>query len=254
MESKKISKSLDSFILSLLFRSRLSRIQPPDPLPSLWNLGSFGLEATINGREVDFWNIWEMGKGRVDFERYFVHERGRRCLPELNVRQETTLASHKLLKVSDSDQKRKTFASKLRPADKRAIQCRLHYRLFSKLQWMRNPFGWLNRLVGGFGFSGATEVWEMITLSTITYLRGRWIVKTADGTEQNGFIVQGDRKLRKEKGDFSFLSHNYKNKVSSWAATALASGQYEGKGNVFIWVLPYSFMNLWRYWKMRNTP
>jgi len=206
----------------------LSRIQPPDHYHHYGIWGPW-TRATINGREVGFFGIWEMERGESDFgEVLSMKEAGGAA--ELNVRQ-----NHLDLTAPESERlaiKRRTFASKL-SLRIRGDTVSITLLLF-KLQWMAESFWMTTAMVGGLVF-GPQKFGEMIL---VRYLPQReMIVKLRMEPKQNGLLSKEISKAKEGKSGILFLSHNT-NKVHPEPLRVWPVGQYEGKGNVFIEFCP----------------
>jgi hypothetical protein len=204
----------------------LSRIQPEDHYHHYGIWGPWS-RATIQGREVDFWNLAD-GKGRVDFgEILSMKEAGGAA--ELNVRQ-----NHLDLTATESE--RLAIKEDLRIKVKSADKGRYSVDYTTTIQTPLEGGILLDdyRYGGGIGFR-ATEDWGDAN-STILTSAGH-DRKTADGTNAKWIIVQGDTKTKIGKSGILFLSHNT-NKVHPEPLRVWPPGQYNGKGNVFIEFCP----------------
>ncbi|MDX5338630.1 MAG: PmoA family protein [Cyclobacteriaceae bacterium] len=204
----------------------LSRVQPKDHYHHYGIWGPW-TRATINGREVDFWNLGDE-KGRVDFAKV-LSKKVAGGAAELNVRQ-----NHVDLKAPESEKlaMEEDLRIKLKPADQGRYMVDYTTTIFTKI-----PGGILlddYRYGGGIGFR-ATELWGDDN-STILTSEGH-DRKTADGTEAKWIIVKGKTNAPEGQSGILFLSHNT-NKVHPEPLRVWPVGQYNGKGNVFIEFCP----------------
>lgn len=204
----------------------LSRIQPKDHYHHYGIWGPW-TRATINGREVDFWNLGDE-KGRVDFSHVLSRKVAGGAV-ELNVRQ-----NHIDLKAPDSEKLaiEEDLRIKVKPADKGRYMVDYTTTIFTKI-----PGGILlddYRYGGGIGFR-ATELWGDAN-STILTSSGH-DRKTADGTEAKWIMVKGKTNAPEGQSGILFLSHN-NNKSHPEPLRVWPVGQYNGEGNVFVEFCP----------------
>ncbi len=204
----------------------LTRIQPKDHYHHYGIWGPW-TRATINGREVDFWNLGD-GKGRVDFA-HVLSKKQAGGAAELNVRQ-----NHIDLKAPESERIAiaEDLRIKVKPADKDRYMVDYTSTIETKI-----PGGILlddYRYGGGIGFR-ATEAWGKDN-STILTSEGD-TRKTADGTNARWIIVQGETDASSGSSGVLFLSHNT-NKAFPEPLRVWPEDQYKGEGNVFIEFTP----------------
>lgn len=204
----------------------LSRIQPKDHYHHYGIWGPW-TRATINGREVDFWNLADK-KGRVDFgEVLSMKEAGGAA--ELNVRQ-----NH--FDLTGPEAEKLAIKEDLRIKVKPDKKGRYSVDYTTTISTSINGGILLDdyRYGGGIGFR-ATEAWGDAN-STILTSEGN-DRKTADGTAARWIIVQGDTDASEGKSGILFLSHNT-NKSHPEPLRVWPVGQYNGEGNVFIEFCP----------------
>ncbi len=204
----------------------LSRIQPPDHYHHYGIWGPW-TRATINGREVDFWNLGD-GKGRVDFAKV-LSKKVAGGAAELNVRQ-----NHLDLKAPESEKLaiEEDLRIKVKPADKGRYMVDYTTTIVTKI-----PGGILlddYRYGGGIGFR-ATELWGDDNSSILTS-DGK-TRKDADGTNAKWVMVKGKTADASGQSGILFLSHNT-NKAHPEPLRVWPLGQYKGEGNVFIEFCP----------------
>jgi hypothetical protein len=204
----------------------LSRIQPKDHYHHYGIWGPW-TRATINGREVDFWNLGDE-KGRVDFS-HILSKKVAGGAAELNVRQ-----NHVDLKAPESQKLaiEEDLRIKLKPADKGRYMVDYTSTISTKI-----PGGILlddYRYGGGIGFR-ATEVWGDANSQILTS-EGK-DRKNADGTEAKWVMVKGKTSAPEGQSGILFLSHNT-NKSHPEPLRVWPIGQYNGEGNVFIEFCP----------------
>jgi len=204
----------------------LSRIQPADHYHHYGIWGPY-TRATIGGREVDFWNLGDE-KGRVDFS-HVISKKQAGGAAELTVRQ-----NHIDLKAPAQSQlaMEEDLRIKVKPADKG----RYFVDYTSTLQTDIAEGILLDdyRYGGGIGFR-ATEVWGDAN-STILTSEGKDRA-TADGSNARWILVTGQSDHSSGKSGILFMSHNT-NQAHPEPLRVWPSGQYEGKGNVFIEFCP----------------
>ncbi len=204
----------------------LTRIQPPDHYHHFGIWGPW-TRATINGREVDFWNLGDE-KGRVDYS-HVLSKKQAGGAAELNVRQ-----NHMDLKAPENQQLaiEEDLRIKVKPADKGRYMVDYTTTISTKI-----PGGILlddYRYGGGIGFR-ATEVWGDAN-STILTSEGK-DRKDADGSNAKWVIVKGKTADVSGQSGILFLSHNT-NKSHPEPLRVWPLGQYKGEGNVFIEFCP----------------
>lgn len=204
----------------------LTRIQPPDHYHHFGIWGPW-TRATINGREVDFWNLGDE-KGRVDYS-HVLSKKQAGGAAELNVRQ-----NHMDLKAQENQQLaiEEDLRIKVKPADKGRYMVDYTTTIFTKI-----PGGILlddYRYGGGIGFR-ATEVWGDNN-STILTSEGK-DRKDADGSNAKWILVKGKTADVSGQSGILFLSHNT-NKSHPEPLRVWPLGQYKGEGNVFIEFCP----------------
>lgn len=204
----------------------LSRIQPPDHYHHYGIWGPW-TRATINGREVDFWNLGD-GKGRVDFAEV-LSKKVAGGAAELNVRQ-----NHLDLKAPENERLaiEEDLRIKVKPADKGRYMVDYTTTISTKI-----PGGILlddYRYGGGIGFR-ATELWGDDN-STILTSDGK-TREDADGTNAKWVLVKGKTADKSGQSGILFLSHNT-NKAHPEPLRVWPLGQYKGVGNVFVEFCP----------------
>ena len=204
----------------------LSRIQPEDHYHHYGIWGPY-TRATIEGKEVDFWNLGDE-KGRVDFS-HVLSKKQAGGAAELTVRQ-----NHIDLKAPAQSQL--AIAEDLRIKVKPADKGRYFVDYTSTLQ--TDIVGGIllddYRYGGGIGFR-ATEVWGDAN-STILTSEGKDRA-TADGSNARWILVTGQSDHSSGKSGILFMSHNT-NQAHPEPLRVWPPGQYEGKGNVFIEFCP----------------
>lgn len=204
----------------------LSRIQPADHYHHYGIWGPY-TRATIEGKEVDFWNLGDE-KGRVDFS-HVLSKKQAGGAAELTVRQ-----NHIDLKAPAQSQL--AIAEDLRIKVKPADKGRYFVDYTSTLQ--TDIVGGIllddYRYGGGIGFR-ATEVWGDAN-STILTSEGKDRA-TADGSNARWILVTGQSDHSSGKSGILFMSHNT-NQAHPEPLRVWPPGQYEGKGNVFIEFCP----------------
>ena len=204
----------------------LSRIQPRDHYHHYGIWGPW-TRATINGREVDFWNLGD-GKGRVDFGK-ILSKKVAGGAAELNIRQnhlDLTAPENEKLAIEED------LRIKVKPADKGRYMVDYTTTIFTKI-----PGGILlddYRYGGGIGFR-ATELWGDNNSSILTS-EGK-TRKDADGSYAKWIIVKGKTADPSGQSGILFLSHNT-NKSHPEPLRVWPLGQYKGEGNVFIEFCP----------------
>lgn len=204
----------------------LTRIQPPDHYHHFGIWGPW-TRATINGREVDFWNLGDE-KGRVDFS-HILSKKQAGGAAELNVRQNhldlTAPASEKLAISED-------LRIKVKPVDKGRFLVDYATTISTTL-----PNGILlddYRYGGGIGFR-ATELWDP-TNSTVLTSEGN-DRKDADGSNAKWVLVRGETADVSGYSGILFLSHN-NNKSHPEPLRVWPEDSNGGKENVFIEFCP----------------
>ena len=204
----------------------LSRVQPKDHYHHYGIWGPW-TRATINGREVDFWNLGDE-KGRVDFS-HVISKKVAGGAAELNVRQ-----NHLDLKAPEAEKLaiEEDLRIKVKPADKGRYMVDYTTTIFTKIKdgILLDDY----RYGGGIGFR-ATELWgdsNSIILTSAGHDR-----KTADGTEAKWILVKGKTGASEGQSGILFLSHN-NNKAHPEPLRVWPVGQYNGEGNVFVEFCP----------------
>lgn len=204
----------------------LSRVQPKDHYHHYGIWGPW-TRATINGREVDFWNLGDE-KGRVDFS-HVISKKVAGGAAELNVRQ-----NHLDLKAPEAEKLaiEEDLRIKVKPADKGRYMVDYTTTIFTKIKdgILLDDY----RYGGGIGFR-ATELWGDSN-STILTSAGH-DRKTADGTEAKWILVKGKTGASEGQSGILFLSHN-NNKEHPEPLRVWPVGQYNGEGNVFVEFCP----------------
>ncbi|MCE7054540.1 PmoA family protein [Algoriphagus sp. AGSA1] len=204
----------------------LTRIQPKDHYHHYGIWGPW-TRATINGREVDFWNLGD-GKGRVDFD-HVISKKEAGGAAELNVRQ-----NHIDLKAPESERiaLAEDLRIKVKPADKGRYMVDYTSTIETKIAGgiLLDDY----RYGGGIGFR-ATEKWGKDNSSILTSEGDAR--KTADGTNARWIIVQGETDNALGGSGILFLSHNT-NKAFPEPLRVWPEDQYKGEGNVFIEFTP----------------
>ncbi|MDN3203585.1 PmoA family protein [Algoriphagus sediminis] len=204
----------------------LTRIQPSDHYHHYGIWGPY-TRATIDGREVDFWNIGDR-KGRVEFA-HVISEKVAGGAAELNVRQH-----HFDLKAEKSKQIaiKEDLRIKVKPADDNRYLVDYTTTIFTELDEgiLLDDY----RYGGGLGFR-ATEIWGRDN-STILTSEGD-IRKTADGKNARWIIVKGESNSPAGQSGILFLSHNT-NRAHPEPMRVWPEDNYDGKGNVFIEFCP----------------
>lgn len=204
----------------------LTRIQPPDHYHHFGVWGPW-TRATINGREVDFWNLGDE-KGRVDFS-HILSKKQAGGAAELNVRQnhlDLTAPESERLAISED------LRIKVKPADKGRFLVDYTTTIYTTL-----PNGILlddYRYGGGIGFR-ATEFWDPTNSTVLTSLGNDR--KGADGTNAKWVLVKGETADASGYSGILFLSHN-NNKSHPEPLRVWPEDSNGGKENVFIEFCP----------------
>lgn len=204
----------------------LTRIQPKDHYHHYGIWGPW-TRATIDGREVDFWNLGD-GKGRVDFS-HVISKKQAGGAAELNVRQ-----NHYDLKAPESQKIaiEEDLRIKVKPADKGRYMVDYTSTISTK-----NPGGILlddYRYGGGLGFR-ATEVWGSDN-SMILTSEGK-DRKNADSSEAKWVVITGETDAPEGTSGLLILSHNT-NKAHPEPLRVWPEENYDRKGNVFVEFTP----------------
>ncbi len=204
----------------------LTRIQPPDHYHHYGIWGPW-TRATINGREVDFWNLGD-GKGRVDFSHVISKKQGGGAT-ELNVRQ-----NHLDLKAPEAERLAisEDLRIKVKPADKGRYMVDYTTTISTTLEngILLDDY----RYGGGIGFR-ATELWNPSN-STVLTSEGKDRVE-ADGTNAKWIIVKGKTADKSGQSGILFMSHNT-NKSHPEPLRVWPENSNGGKENVFIEFCP----------------
>lgn len=204
----------------------LTRIQPKDHYHHYGIWGPW-TRATINGREVDFWNIGD-GTGRVDFAEVISKKQNKKGA-ELVVRQDH-------LDLTAPESERLAIAEDLKISVKPADKGRYIVDYTSTIE-TKIPGGIMldaYRYGGGIGFR-ATELWGKDNSSALTS-EGK-DKKEADGTNARWVFVQGETGDTSGESGILFLSHT-ENKSHPEPLRVWPVDQYNGEGNVFIEFTP----------------
>lgn len=204
----------------------LTRIQPKDHYHHYGIWGPW-TRATINGREVDFWNLGD-GKGRVDFS-HILSTKEAGGAAELNVRQ-----NHLDLKAPQEEQVaiQEDLRIKVKPADKGRYMVDYTTTIETDIEGgiLLDDY----RYGGGIGFR-ATELWGADN-STILTSEGKDRT-AADGSTAKWILVKGETADASGQSGILFLSHNT-NKSHPEPLRVWPENQYDGIGNVFIEFCP----------------
>lgn len=204
----------------------LTRIQPPDHYHHYGIWGPW-TRATINGREVDFWNLGD-GKGRVDFS-HVISKKQAGGATELNVRQ-----NHLDLKAPEAERLAisEDLRIKVKPADKGRYMVDYTTTISTTLEngILLDDY----RYGGGIGFR-ATELWNPSN-STVLTSEGKDRVE-ADGTNAKWIIVKGKTADKSGQSGILFMSHNT-NKSHPEPLRVWPENSNGGKENVFIEFCP----------------
>ncbi|MDF2157682.1 PmoA family protein [Algoriphagus sp. CAU 1675] len=204
----------------------LTRIQPPDHYHHYGIWGPW-TRATINGREVDFWNLGD-GKGRVDFS-HIISKKQAGGAAELNVRQ-----NHLDLKAPEAERLAisEDLRIKVKPADKGRYMVDYTTTIFTSLEKgiLLDDY----RYGGGIGFR-ATEMWDPSNSSVLTS-EGKNRVE-ADGTNAKWIIVKGKTADKSGQSGILLMSHNT-NKSHPEPLRVWPEDSNGGKENVFIEFCP----------------
>lgn len=202
----------------------LTRIQPPDHYHHYGIWGPW-TKTTIDGREVDFWNLGD-GKGRVDFDRVLV-KKEQPDYAELIVRQHhmDMLAGPRLAIEED-------LGIRVKPADNGRYTVDYTTTISTPLKSgvMLDAY----RYGGGIGFR-ATAAWDHTNSTVLT--SGGHNRKTADGTGGRWVMVYGKTGAHAGTSGILFLSHpenqEHPEPMRVWPEDANG-----GKENVFIEFCP----------------
>ncbi len=204
----------------------LTRIQPDDHYHHYGIWGPY-TRATIDGREVDFWNLGDR-KGRVEFG-HVISEKVAGGAAELNVRQ-----NHFDLKADKGKEIaiKEDLRIKVKPADKDRYMVDYTTTIFTDLEAgiLLDDY----RYGGGLGFR-ATEVWGTDNSSILTSEGD--LRKTADGKNARWIMVKGESDSPDGQSGILFLSHNT-NKSHPEPMRVWPEDNYDGIGNVFIEFCP----------------
>ncbi|MDO9552127.1 PmoA family protein [Rhodonellum sp.] len=205
---------------------KLTRIQPPDHYHHYGIWGPW-TKTTIQGREVDFWNLGD-GKGRVDFDR-IISKQENPEFAELVVRQK-----HMDLLAPNGPQLAIEEDLGIRVWNKKNNRYIVDYTTTISTPLASSVMLDAYRYGGGIGFR-ATEMWDH-TNSTVLTSEGH-DRKAADGSFAKWVIIEGVSSDASGKSGILFLSHpqnrSHPEPMRVWPEDA-----NEGKENVFIEFCP----------------
>ncbi len=204
----------------------LTRIQPEDHYHHYGIWGPY-TRASIDGREVDFWNLGDK-KGRVDFS-HVLSKKEAGGVAELNVRQ-----NHLDLKAKPSNQLaiKEDLRIKVKPISSDRYMVEYTTTIFTDLEEgiLLDDY----RYGGGIGFRG-TEIWD--TDNSEILISAGDDRTTADGKNARWVMVTGETDYDSGQSGVLFLSHNT-NKSHPEPMRVWPVDSYDGKANVFIEFCP----------------
>lgn len=204
----------------------LTRIQPPDHYHHYGIWGPW-TKTTIEGREVDFWNLGD-GKGRVDFDR-IISKKENTKFAELVVRQNHTdlLAPNGPQLAIEEDLGIKVW-------NKKGDRYLVDYTSTISTPLATSIVLDAYRYGGGIGFRG-TEIWDHNN-STVLTSEGH-DRKAADGSFAKWVIIEGISSDPSGRSGILFLSHP-ENRSHPEPMRVWPEDSNEGKENVFIEFCP----------------